>query len=111
MKLQGTTHILTYDLYKQGKSIEEIAEQRGLNIVTIYSHIAHLYSKGELIDLFQFFTQEDYDQIEEAIHAMIPPFKNKDIFEYLNEEMPYFKIRLAFAHYDKMHAEENSKSK
>lgn len=104
IKIQGTTYILTYDLFKQGLSVEEIAKKRELNPVTIYAHLAHLYTKGEAIDLFQFFTQEEYERIEEAIHAMIPPFKNKDIFEYLNEEVPYYKIRLALAHYDRMYA-------
>jgi len=105
IKIQGSTYILTYDLFKQGLSVDEIAKKRELNPVTIYSHLAHLYTKGEPIDLFQFFTQEEYERIEEAIEAMIPPFKNKDIFEYLNEEIPYHKIRLALAHYDRLHAE------
>ena len=100
IKIQGSTHIITYDMYKQGMTIQQIADKRGLNPVTIYSHIAHLYTKGEPIDLFKFFTQEDYEKIEEAIDAMVPPFKLKDIFEYLNEEVPYYKIRLAMAHYD-----------
>ena len=101
VKIQGSTHIITYDLYKQGLTIQQIADKRGLNPVTIYSHIAHLYTKGEPIDLFKFFTQADYEQIEKAIDAMTPPFKLKDIFEYLNEKVPYFKIRLAMAHYDR----------
>lgn len=100
-KLQGSTYILTYELYKQGLSIEEIAEKRELNPVTIYSHIAYLYEKGEPIDLFKYFTQDEYDDIEVAIEAMTPPFKMKDIYEILNEEMPYHKIRLAFAYYSK----------
>ena len=54
--------------------------------------------------MFQFFTQAEYERIAEAIQAMVPPFKNKDIFEYLNEEVPYHKIRLALAHYDRLHA-------
>ena len=101
VKIQGSTHIITYDMYKQGMTVQQIADKRGLNPVTIYSHIAHLYTKGEPIDLFKFFTQEDYEQIEKAIDAIVPPFKLKDIFEYLNEEVPYFKIRLAMAHHDR----------
>ena len=105
VKIQGSTHVITYDLYKQGLSVEEIAAERDLNPATIYSHLAHLYGKGEPIDLFQFFTQEEYNRIEEAINAMTPPFANKDIYEYLKEEIPYYKIRLAWAHYDKTYKE------
>ncbi len=104
-KLQGSTYILTYELYKQGLSIEQIAEKRALNPVTIYSHIAYLYEKGEPIDLFNYFTEEEYERIEVAIKAMIPPFQMKDIFEYLQEKIPYYKIRLGFSHYTKLTAE------
>jgi len=106
IKIQGTTHIITYDLYKQGLSVEEIAAKRELNPITIYSHLAHLYQKGEPIDLFKFFTQAEYDRIEAAIQAMVPPFVNKDIFEYLKEEVPYYKIKFALVHYDKLYSEE-----
>ena len=105
VKIQGSTHVITYDLYKQGLSVDEIAAERDLNPATIYSHLVHLYSKDEPIDLFKFFTQEEYNRIEEAINAMTPPFANKDIYEYLKEEIPYYKIRLAWAHYDKTYKE------
>ncbi len=100
-KIQGSTYILTYELYKQGLSVEEIAAKRELNPVTIYSHIAYLYEKGEPIDLFKYFTEEEYERISEAIEAMKPPFKMKDIFEYLNEEIAYNKIHLAFSYHSK----------
>ncbi|MGB0897196.1 MAG: DNA helicase RecQ, partial [Flavobacteriaceae bacterium] len=41
------THLVTYDLYKIGLSIDEIAEHRQLKSTTIYSHIAKLYSDGK----------------------------------------------------------------
>lgn len=100
-KLQGSTYILTYELYKKGLTVEEIAQKRELNPVTIYSHLAYLYEKGEPIDMFKYFTEEEYQQIEIAIVAMKPPFTMKDIFEYLNEALPYHKIRLAFSYYSK----------
>ncbi len=98
-QLKGSTYILTYDLYKQNLSVDQIAEKRALNPVTVYSHLAYLYEKGEPIDLFKYFTEEEYDRIEGAIKAMKPPFKMKDIFEYLQEEIAYHKIRLGFSYY------------
>lgn len=38
----------TYLLYKQGKSIDEIAEERGLVRTTIESHLAHYIAQGKL---------------------------------------------------------------
>ena len=100
-KLQGSTYILTYDLWKKGLSVDQIASEREMNPVTIYSHLAYLYEKDEPIDLSKFYTQAEYDRIEQAIEAMKPPFKMKDIYDYLKEEIPYHKIRLAFAYYSK----------
>jgi ATP-dependent DNA helicase RecQ len=100
-KIQGSTYFLTYNLYKQGLSVEDIAKERKLNPVTIYSHLAYLYEKGEPIDLFKYFSKEEYRSIEGAIEAMVPPFQMKDIFEYLHGKIPYFKIRLAFSYYSK----------
>ena len=44
----------TYELYKQGLSIEEISIQRRLKSPTIYSHIARLYLEGKDINIFDF---------------------------------------------------------
>jgi len=51
--------------------------------------------------LFKYFTEAEYERIEVAIKAMKPPFKMKDIFEYLQEEVPYYKIQLGFSYYTK----------
>lgn len=100
-KLKGSTYILTYDWYKKGLTVEEIAQKRELNPVTIYSHLAYLYEKGEPIDMFKYFSEEEYQKIEVAIEAMKPPFTMKDIYEFLNEEISYHKIRLAFSYHSK----------
>jgi hypothetical protein len=55
------TKQVTYDLYKSGKSIEEIAAERGLKTVTIEGHLAHFIGSGHL-DISKFLTD---DQVEE----------------------------------------------
>jgi hypothetical protein len=42
------TKELTLDLYRSGKSVEEIAEERGLVVGTIYTHIKHWVGENEL---------------------------------------------------------------
>ena len=42
------TKLLSYDLYKQGKSMEEIAKERALTITTIEGHLAHYVENGTL---------------------------------------------------------------
>ncbi|MEP6711635.1 MAG: helix-turn-helix domain-containing protein [Ferruginibacter sp.] len=42
------TKLLSYDLYKQGKSMQEIAKERALTLTTIEGHLAHYVENGTL---------------------------------------------------------------
>jgi ATP-dependent DNA helicase RecQ len=101
-KDKGSTYLKTLELLKKGVSVEQISKERDLNPVTIYSHIAHLYEKGEAVDLIQFMTSDELETIIEAIDNVGNRQGLKPVFEYLKEEIDYFKIRLAMAHYNKI---------
>ena len=45
------THEETYSLIQSGKSLDDIAEIRGIKISTIFSHIEKLTEEGKIIDL------------------------------------------------------------
>ncbi len=45
------TRLLTLDLYKQGRTIEEIAKERSLSPRTIINHLAELIEAGETVDI------------------------------------------------------------
>jgi ATP-dependent DNA helicase RecQ len=98
---KGSTYLQTLKLLKDGISVEQISQERELNPVTIYSHIAHLYEKGEDIDLIQFMTSDELEIIIEAIDNVGNRQGLKPVSEYLKEEVDYFKIRLAMAHYNR----------
>jgi ATP-dependent DNA helicase RecQ len=98
---KGQTYIATHQMYLQGLTPEQIAEKRDLNPVTIYSHLAYLYEKGEKIEIGKYITKKEILQILEIIKTQEPPYAAKPIFEALNEEMPYFKIRLGIAYFQK----------
>lgn len=87
----------TYQLYKEGLSVEEIAEQRNLNPVTIFSHLAKLYEDGEDINISAFITEMEYQQIIGA--AKIMNVKKGDpikpLFEAMDARFEYHKIRIA----------------
>ena len=97
VRLKGGTYLLTLQLYKQGLRPEEIAAKRELNEVTVYSHLAHLYEKGEKIDLGRYVSKAEIKRVISVLEHEEPPYKAKDIFEALNEEVAYYKIRLALA--------------
>ncbi|WP_161890713.1 DNA helicase RecQ [Pontibacter russatus] len=100
-KLKGATHLATYEMLQQGYGIEQIARQRSLNPVTIYSHLATLYEQGYDIDLHQFVTKAEYKAIAVAIQKLGTEAKLKDLFEALGEQYEYYKIRLAVSIYKK----------
>ncbi|WP_375239854.1 helix-turn-helix domain-containing protein, partial [Aurantibacter sp.] len=91
------THLVTYDLYKKGLSIDEISIQRKLKTPTIYSHIAKLFLEGKDINIYNFITKHDVEAIHKAKIELENPTALKPYFDYYNEQIDYFKIRLALS--------------
>lgn len=87
----------TYDFLKKGYTPEEIAERLNLNIVTVCSHLAYLYESDYDISLQEFLEKKELQKIEEAL--LTPGLKHelKPIYEHLNGEIPYHKIRLGLS--------------
>ncbi len=100
-KVKGATHLITFEAYKQGLAPEQIAAQRNLNPVTIYSHLATLYEEGYAIRIEDFVTKAEYTAIERAIAKLGEGAKLKELYEVLGEAYEYFKIRLSLAVYKK----------
>lgn len=96
-KIKGSTYILTYELYQQGHTLEEIANLRSLNIVTIQSHIATLWEQDYDVDIYKFISPKEVQLIEQGIKTIGDPNKAKEIFEYFQGNYDYFKIKLAAA--------------
>ena len=91
-----STQAESFRLFQQGLSPEQIAEKRNLGVSTIFSHLAAAYQDGADIDLTQFVSTEECQKVEKAVAALEGDIsKLKPIFEYLKEEIPYHKIRLA----------------
>ena len=98
-KVQGSSHSISYFLYKNGKTIEEISTQRELKDTTVSAHLAKAYEQGEELDISTFVSEEEIDMILGMLHLMNTPYKMLDIFNYFEEKMSYDKIRFALAHY------------
>lgn len=95
------TYDETLQLYRQKLSPEEIALKRNLSTTTIYSHIAQLYLNGDIAEIIQFVDKQEVARVEEAVKVIGKVQKLKDVFEFLNGEVSYFKIRLALAYTEK----------
>ena len=89
------TNLVTYELYKEGFSIDAIAEKRNLKSTTIFSHLAKLYSDGKDIDIYNFVNNIEVELVRKVKNELDNPPALKPYFEHLNGEIEYFKIRLA----------------
>ncbi len=98
---KGATYLQTLQLYKQGLNVAQIAQRRELSPITIYSHFAYLYERGENIQLGKFVSKEEVKKVLDVLPSLEPPFKMKEIFDALNGELGYDKIRMALAYYNR----------
>ncbi|WP_298263473.1 DNA helicase RecQ [uncultured Lutibacter sp.] len=89
------TYKVTYELYKEGLSIDEISVKRNLKATTIFSHLAKLYSDGKAINIYDFITKDEVVKVRKAKEKLESPQALKPYFEYFEEKIAYFKIRLA----------------
>jgi ATP-dependent DNA helicase RecQ len=96
-KKKSDTHLVTYELYKSGLSIDEISIERKLKSPTIYSHIARLFLEGKDINIFDFVSHKEVDLVKEAKKSLESPKTLKPYFDYFDEQLDYFKIRLALS--------------
>ena len=97
VKVKGSTHLVTYDMYRNGMTVEKIAAERGLHVATVFSHLATLYEKGHQINLMQYISKSELATIQNAMAATGNTEQAKVIYDYLQEGMEYHKIRLALS--------------
>lgn len=92
-----STYDVTLDLLEQGKTPEEVAQERGLVLSTIEGHLAKAVGEGR-ISIFKFMSKEEVNEIQRAI-AQLPEreFSSKDLYEKLNGKYGYGKLRAVMA--------------
>ncbi|UII32946.1 helix-turn-helix domain-containing protein [Fulvivirga ulvae] len=94
------TKEITYNLYQEGKGVEEIAEIRGLTQGTIEGHLCTYVISGEIkaADLM------DNEKMENILTVMktLGTTSSGEIKSKLGDEYEYSEIRIALAHYEAM---------
>ncbi len=94
-KKKGETHAESLRLYKEGKSIPDIAKERNLTSTTIEGHLAKFVRSGE-IDIYELVSNEKFELIETALKdfdgVSVTPVKQK-----LGDDIGYGEIRLVMA--------------
>jgi len=85
------------DMYKSGKSISEIATERGYAYSTIEGHLVHFVRLGELAAT-QFVDERKISQIRTAADTLENPYASA-IKQILGDDFSYGDIKFAMAEY------------
>ncbi|MFD2162466.1 DNA helicase RecQ [Paradesertivirga mongoliensis] len=96
-KPKADTYQDTLELLKAGMSPAQVSEKRGLHETTIYSHIAHLYINKKIGSITSLVSDDEVRIVQRAIEVIGETKALKPVFDHLQEQVPYHKIRLAMA--------------
>ncbi|MEB3217527.1 MAG: DNA helicase RecQ [Nostocales cyanobacterium 94392] len=87
------TELLTFELHKQGLSIQEIAQQRNLRSTTIIRHLSDLITKNQPVDINLIVPVDKQKKILQVLDILgdvaLTPIK-----EYLGDSYSFDEIRL-----------------
>lgn len=87
------SHLFSYELYQDGKSISEIAKLRALTSQTIERHLQKAYEEGHQLDFEKWFDEETERLILSTREQMDAPGL-KSLKEALPEEVSYLQIKM-----------------
>ncbi|MGN5651979.1 DNA helicase RecQ [Bacillus sp. Brlt_9] len=90
-KASANSHLETYEMYKQGIDLDEIAKERGLSRQTIENHLIRCFEDGMEVNWNSFVPSEYESLIETAVQNAEGGLKS--IKEQLPNEVSYFMIR------------------
>ena len=91
-KQKGDTKKISLELFKAGKSIEQIALERELNSNTIFGHLADFISSGE-VKITDLISKANYSELKKIIPTK--SFENlSDLKHQLDDRYSYGEIRL-----------------
>jgi hypothetical protein len=92
-----STYDITLDLFKNGMSVPQIAEERHLAITTIEGHLAKAVEMAKL-DMDAFIKPEELDVIKTALTSLAEDASLKELYSALNGKYGYGKLRAVMAH-------------
>ncbi|MFV8225749.1 DNA helicase RecQ [Christiangramia aquimixticola] len=94
-KKTGNTYKETLSYYKEGLSVEEIAQKKGIARNTIFTHLIKLYDEGEDVDLHQFVPGSELKSVEKAKTELNDTNSLRSYYEHFNEAIPYETLKIA----------------
>ena len=96
------TCVITYKMYKEGKTVMQIAQERSLTETTILGHLARYVESGD-IDVHKLVSNDVIEKVSEYMSSRNGgAVAIKEVFEYFNETISYGDIRLVLSHLNSM---------
>ena len=92
----STTKQLAFDLFREGKSIEDVVTATGRASATVTEYLAEFLAETQQCDPAPWVSESTFEQVRQAA-ATIGTERMKPIFEALGEAVPYPQIRIALA--------------
>ena len=86
----------SYWLYKQGYTIAQIAEKRGLNPSTIEGHLVRYVASGD-IDVHDFIDGDTLEKVEAYLAGHPDEKALKPVYEHFDSKISYGALRMAIA--------------
>lgn len=94
---KGDSQKLTLALFKEGKAIKEIAEERNLSINTVESHLVTFILTGE-VSAAQLISQDRIDMLLPLLEVIPSETSLSTIKETVPEEYSYLEIKVTLNH-------------
>ncbi|MEN6327192.1 MAG: DNA helicase RecQ [Syntrophomonas sp.] len=96
------THLLSWQRYREGCSLSDIAQERDLHLTTIQGHLLRAAADGYPVDWEAFVSLEQEEEIMRVAHELgterLAPIK-----EALPEHIDYFAIKIALFKSSQLH--------
>ncbi|NOT75805.1 MAG: AAA family ATPase [Cyclobacteriaceae bacterium] len=92
-----STFEITLDLMNSGMTVEQIAQERGLVVSTIETHLAKGVAEGT-VSIFKFMTEETVMKIVAAQRELPEGSTSKDLYEKLKGKFGYGQLRAVMAY-------------
>lgn len=89
------THLISFELFKDGQQIEDIAQTRGFQPSTIESHLGRCVEE-KLLDILDVIPEETYELIKKAAHT-IKSYRLNKIKAVISDDYSYGQIRLTLS--------------
>jgi ATP-dependent DNA helicase RecQ len=96
-RVTGSTQLQSWEMFKNGQPVEEIAKIREISPFTVMSHLASMYERGEMVDIGQWVSPEDCDFIQGALPLFEEPYQMRPLFDHFEGRFSFDQIRWALA--------------